>query len=399
MPTLTLTLPRPHVSQRRILSETRRFNVVNCGRRFGKTTLGVNRLLGPALDGYPVGWFAPKYKMLLEAWRDFRRVLRPVTSSANFTEKRIELITGGVVDFWTLEDPDAGRSRKYKRVAIDEAAKTPNLEEAWTKAISPTLADFRGDADFYSTPRGRDFFWKCYARGEDPSEPEWRSWTMPTASNPFIAASEIESQRRQLPDRVFRQEFLAEFIEDAGGVFRCVADAIDAGRNQPTPPDPSRSYSLGVDLARVEDFTVLSGFDDRGVQVYFERFNQISWERQIETIKSVARRYRAKVYIDSTGVGDPIYEQVRKSGVSCEGVSLTNASKEAIMDNLAMSIEQGRIRLMDIPEQTNELYAYEYEITPSRKIRMNAPAGMHDDTVVACALGVWGVSKPKFEVF
>lgn len=349
----------------------------------------------PALQGYPVGWFAPSYKLLLETWREFTSTLRPLVRRENFTEKRIELITGGILDFWTLEDQDAGRSRKYKRVAVDEAAKARNLEEAWTKAIRPTLTDLRGDADFYSTPRGRNFFWKCYTRGEDPNDQEWACWTMPTASNPFIAKEEIEDAKAQLPERVFRQEFLAEFLEDSGGVFRGVMDAVDVGRSLPTPPTAGRRYTLGVDLARIEDFTVLSAFDDRGVQAYFERFNQISWERQIESIKRVSAHYKAKVYLDSTGVGDPIFEQIRKAGVNVEGVTLTNASKESLIDNLAIGIEQRKFRLMDVSEQTNELLAYEYELTPSRKVRMNAPSGMHDDCVIALALGAWGSTRNR----
>src|SRR6185437_834709 len=156
MPTLTVTLPRLHPAQRRIQRESRRFNVLACGRRFGKPTYSLNRLIPPALAGFPVGFFAPKYKYLADAFRVFKRVLKPVIRHKNETEKRIELITGGVLEFWSLQDPDAGRSRKYKRVAVDEAAMVKGLEHAWNASIRPTLTDLKGDADFYSTPKGRD---------------------------------------------------------------------------------------------------------------------------------------------------------------------------------------------------------------------------------------------------
>jgi hypothetical protein len=142
------------------------------------------------------------------------------------------------------------------------------------------------------------------------------------------------------------------------------------------------------------DFTVLSVMDSAGRQVHFERFNQISWERQLAAIMAVHERYRAAVVIDSTGVGDPIFERLRKAGVPVKPYQFTNASKEALIDNLAMRLEQGLVRLMDVPEQTNELLAYQYELTPSRNIRMNAPAGMHDDTVIALALSAWS-SQPR----
>ena len=155
-------------------------------------------------------------------------------------------------------------------------------------------------------------------------------------------------------------------------------------------PEPGRSYTLGVDLARVSDFTVLTVMDGTGKQVYHERFNQISWERQISAIQHVAARYRAPVVIDSTGVGDPIYERIRQSGVNVDPYQMTNASKERLIDFLAMQLEQGKIRLLDVEEQTNELRAFQYELTPSRNVKMAAPEGMHDDIVISLALAVWG---------
>ncbi|HXS24431.1 MAG TPA: hypothetical protein VN719_09390, partial [Gemmatimonadales bacterium] len=151
----------------------KRFNCVPCGRRFGKTTMGLHRLTPPMLEGFPVGWFAPRFKYLTEVWRDFRRVLKPITRHKDESQRRIELVTGGSIEFWSLEDGDAGRSRKYKRIVIDEAAKVKNLEQAWTQAIRPTLTDFRGGADFYSTPKGRNFFWKTFTYGLDPLRPDW----------------------------------------------------------------------------------------------------------------------------------------------------------------------------------------------------------------------------------
>lgn len=109
------------------------------------------------LDGFPVAWFAPSYKYLTEAWREFERALKPVVVRKNATEHRIELVTGGSIDFWSLKDEDAGRSRKYKRVVVDEAAQVKNLEECWNGAIRPTLTDLKGDADLLSTPRAQLF--------------------------------------------------------------------------------------------------------------------------------------------------------------------------------------------------------------------------------------------------
>src|SRR5574343_1088737 len=134
---LCLIKDTPHPGQHRLLAERRRFNVAVMGRRWGKTRFGLNRLVAMAGRGRPVGWFAPQYKLLDEAFRKCRRKLAPVIVHQDIQQHRIELISGGVVDFWTLESPDAGRGRKYALAVIDEAAMARNLEEAWTAAIRP----------------------------------------------------------------------------------------------------------------------------------------------------------------------------------------------------------------------------------------------------------------------
>jgi hypothetical protein len=394
-PPTVISLPCPHPGQRAILPKMRRFNVLSCGRRFGKTKLGICRLVPPALEGYPVGWFAPSYKYLHEVWDEFVTRLAPVTARVSKQEQRISLTTGGVVEFWSLKDnPDAGRSRRYKRVAVDEAAKVANLEKAYHEAIRPTLADFRGEADFYSTPKGHDFFWRAFEWGQSPDHAEWISFQLPTSANPYIPPDEIEAARRDLPERIFEQEFLATFLDDGGGVFRGVRESIDAGRKINEPPKDGMNYSAGVDLARIEDFTVIDVVDATGKQVHHERFNRISWERQVAAIAATAKRFKCPVHLDSTGIGDPIHEDIRKAGVSVRPYLFTNASKESLIDNLAIRIERGQARLMDLPTQTAELLAYQYELTPSRNVRMNAPEGMHDDCVIGLALAYWGLGKP-----
>jgi predicted phage terminase large subunit-like protein len=189
------------------------------GRRWGKTTLGIELAVEPALRGRPVGWFNPTYKLLSEAWRDLKRTLEPITRQRSETEHRIELITGGVVECWTLEDPSAGRGRKYARVLVDEAAMSRNLEEAWEQAIRPTLTDLQGDGWFLSTPKGFNYFHTLFERGQSPAFPEYASWQMPSSTNPYLPPAELESARLELPERVFRQEYEASFVDDASMIF------------------------------------------------------------------------------------------------------------------------------------------------------------------------------------
>jgi hypothetical protein len=278
--TTTITLPRPHAGQRSILGDARRFNVVNCGRRFGKTVLGINLACEAALPGgdrpgWPVGWFAPEYKLLREAWRDLNTLLDPVIASSNSQERRIELVNGGIIECWAFDrNPNAGRSRRYKRVVIDEAAHCENLEHVWTKAVRPTLTDYRGDAWFLSSPNGPNYFQKLYDRGPDPDRPAWRSWTRTTYDNPHIDPAEIDEAKLDLPEFVFEQEYLAVFHKESHGQLipdawldRMANDAILRTVEKLRADGKGGRRRLAMDLGEGtgRDKTVAAAADDLGL--------------------------------------------------------------------------------------------------------------------------------------
>src|SRR5580765_2531240 len=119
---IRLQLPAPHPAQSRVISDAKRFNVVCCGRRWGKTVLGMDRLIHPALQGKPVAWFAPNYRLLSDVWRELQSALHPIIATTNQQERRLELHTGGVIEMWSLDSPDSGRGRAYSVAVVDECA-------------------------------------------------------------------------------------------------------------------------------------------------------------------------------------------------------------------------------------------------------------------------------------
>lgn len=138
-----------HAGQVDCLTRSKRFNVIPCGRRWGKTTMGLALAYygspmapGGLAAGYDVGWFAPTYKLLDEAWRSAKRFLGPMLTRVDGSQNRIE-IGSAALDFWNI-GPDSGRGRKYGLVIIDEAAIAGNLKTAWTEGIRPTLTDYKG---------------------------------------------------------------------------------------------------------------------------------------------------------------------------------------------------------------------------------------------------------------
>lgn len=367
------------------------------GRRWGKTVLGGKLAIDALNHGAPVAWFSPTYKMLIEVWRDLKLRLHDAIARSSIQERRIELLTGGVLEMWSLDDINAGRGRKYARAIVDEAAMVSNLMDTWNAAIRPTLADYQGDAWFLSTPKGRNAFWQMWQWGQDAQYHEWQSWQMPTLRNPYIVPSEVEAMRLSLPERIYQQEVEAAFLEDGGGVFRRVADAataeqLDVGRVGP--------YIVGVDWGKHNDFTVIVVFDaSTRSQVYLDRFNQIDYAVQVQRLQVVCDKFRpAAIIAERNSMGEPLVELLHRKGLPIRPFLTTNATKTEAIDALSLAFERGDIRILNDATQVAELQAYEMERLPSGLMRYGAPEGMHDDCVMSLALawqGVISTSKPR----
>lgn len=209
---MEIRVPRPHKNQQIILDEAKRFNHLKCGRRFGKTTL-IKNLCKPALRyGQFIGIFTPTYKDVAEVWKDLNFTFYPAIKKKNEQLKQIETITGGVIDFWSMEDPNSGRGRKYHGTIVDEAAKAKKFKEAWQETIRPTLTDFKGWAYFMSTPKGKNNYYYTLET-QMKGQPDWAFFKFTTYDNPHIDPSEIDSARNQLDSITFEQEYMAEDVD------------------------------------------------------------------------------------------------------------------------------------------------------------------------------------------
>lgn len=393
MPEAQIHLQSLHPGQLTVINNRKRFNTLAMGRRWGKTVLGQKLAIDPALAGFPVGWFSPSYKLLIDVWRDLRNALQPIIARSNVQERRIELTTGGVIEMWSLDNADAGRGRKYARIIVDEAAMVKSLTHAWSASLRPTLTDYAGDGWFLSTPKGRNGFWQLYQSGQDDTNSEWASWHMPTATNPFIDPAEIEAARKMLPERIYAQEYLAQFLEDAGGVFRRVMDAATA--TEQAKAEDGTQYVMGADWGKSNDFTVLTVLDTNGRMVHLDRFNQIDYQVQLGRLQALAERFKPSAIIaEQNSMGAPLAEQLLRMGLPVQPFNTTNATKTAIIDGLALAFERGDIAILPDPTLIGELQAYEMERLPSGLLRYSAPDGLHDDTVMSLALAWYGIGKP-----
>jgi phage terminase large subunit-like protein len=389
---VTLELAPLHKAQTQIVAESQRFNVVACGRRFGKTELGKNRCADTSVLQFPVGWFAPTYKMLLEVWRDAAVMFKPITARASAQERRIEFTTGGVLEFWSLDNPDVARGRKYKRVIIDEAAMVSNLLEVWQMVIRPTLADYAGDAWFLSTPKGHNGFKTLFDYGTEPDLPDWACWQMPTMENPYIPSTEIEAMRQELPESTYNQEVLAVFNENESAVFRNISANMNAPLDATPEQHTGHTVVIGVDWGKHNDYTAVSvGCATCMCEVELDRSNRIDYAVQRQRLAHLASKWGASLILaESNAMGEPIIEMLQREGLPVRPFQTTASTKPPLIENLKLSLERSEFQFLNIPVATSELAAYEQRTSHTTgRTTYSAPDGMHDDTVIARALLRW----------
>jgi len=393
MPTVKLTLPKYHNSQQEIHDNLNRFNVLCNGRRWGKDVIQRNYAVEGMLSGYPVAWYEPNYKVLVENWDWLVNTLAPITTDKSEQEKRLQIATGGNITMWSLEDKDASRGKHYKRVIINEAAKVAHLQYSWGYVIRVTLMDLMGGAMICSTPRGYDYFQALYKRGADPIETEWSSWQRSTWDNPYIPKSELEEAKRTLPEITYRQEILAEFITSDGMVFRRVQEAACL---QPLDKRiEGRQYVAGVDVASSVDFTVITVLDvESKDMVFMDRFNRIDYPMLEDRLEAVYHKWHLdSMTIESNSIGQGVLDHLHYKSMNVIPFTTTNATKETIIKNLQSQFEHGNIKILDNPVLIGELLSFESKRTPGGLYSYSSPEGQHDDCVMSLAIAHHAIGR------
>jgi len=218
MTTIDIRVPKLFDAQRTIMTDTHRFKVLACGRRFGKTTVAKSDMVRRLLRGQAVSFMTPVYKTLEEVWDDTKHIVNALITDKNESNHSLVLKTGGKLECWSLIEPNRIRSRGYDYIYIDEAAFVPNLLQSWNKVLRPMLADRIGGAMFMSSPRGYNDFYKLYQNAREDSD--WASFQHPTWDNPHIATLEVDKIKSSLPASDFDQEYGAMFTSKSGLIFK-----------------------------------------------------------------------------------------------------------------------------------------------------------------------------------
>ena len=319
-------------------------------------------------------------------------------ANKNATELKIELKNGSVIQLIAADEfGKSGVGTNPIGVVFSEYS--INKPEAW-EFVRPILAANGGWAIFNFTPRGTNHAHKQLqiARNED----SWFSEVLTVKETKVLSEEQIEQERREgMSEDLIDQEYYCKFVEGAGAYFRNVDQCVYQGR--PDEIDKTHRYQLGIDLAKYQDFTVIAPIDLNTFKVgRIERFNQMDWGTQKARIRLSSQDYtsattRPLINLDSTGVGDPIFDDLNNDGLNVNSFKFTQQSRSDLLENLRILLDKCKIRIPNDPILLDELKSMHWELSEQGKRKVKVPDGLHDDMIMGLALAVWQLPPNPIE--
>jgi hypothetical protein len=400
---------RPFDKQEEVLNCKNKEVLVCAGRGFGKSMMVayiIFRELAQAIKSeksFKCFVVAPTYNLTEKVFEHFlsafllkyNKQLGKFVSGGGNRPYQFKMSNDVWIQCKTTSEAVGMLGERVDLLIVDEAAQVP--DKIYFQFLRPVISskERKGLAYYIGTPRSKNWFEnKFHSLGKS-------AFRFKSSEGLNYTPEMLEEERKQWPEMLFRQEFEAEFVSEAGRVFRNVDKVVSNTLRDSTL---NHHYTMGVDLAEVEDWTVITVADSITKDiVYIDRF-QKDYPVQKKMIEAVAGRYNnARVIIDATGVGKPIYEDLRESGLFVEDYVFSGKSKTELIGKLIIFIEQGYIKIPNHEDLIAELKAYEYKYLnektgePLKTIQYGAPSGMHDDLVTSLALAVWGLDSNKPE--
>ena len=375
---IEITIPTLHAGQAAIYLHNSRFKAVRCGRRWGKTEMLLAIGCNAIAKGDFIGYFVPEHKFLYEYYDRTAEIMRPIKSRSSRNDGVFATSTGGRLDFWSLENELAGRSRKYHGILLDEIAfaKNRTMQTQWERAIKPTLLDYNGYAIAASTPQGIDDQNWFYLINHDPKM-QFTVYHAPTKTNPYLPVGSLEALERDNHPLVYRQEYLAEFVDWSSAAFFSLDNLLING--EPNAPQYPVEYVYAV-----IDSAVKSGLEHDGTAViYFAKTKHDSplyildydviqidgalletWLPNVyKNLEHFAQKYNAILgsagcFIEDKSSGSILLQQAIRHGWQATGIDskLTAAGKDERAINVSGYVYRGEIIIT--PDAYNRVITY-----------------------------------------
>lgn len=385
-----------HLKYPRFLQEalfnSAKHTVIHAGRQTGKTYNTAQWLIQETLNLNCRSLWVDTVHANIDKYVDwyFRPILSPIWNKCVWNQQRkILKLPSGEIDFGSAQKPENLEGFNYQRYVLNEGGIILKKSSLWDNTLFPMIKGEGVKGKIIGTPKGRNKFHELAVLGRS-GNPDYATYHYTVYDSPYWTKEQIETARSLSPELVFKQEYMAEFIEGEGMVFRKIRDVVKDTYKEPVE---GRRYVIGIDLAKHVDFTVIIVIDDITHEVvYKDRFNQIDWVLQRARIKSAWEKWnRGRIILDSTGNGDSVFDELVAMGMTVTPFKFTNQSKAEIVNNLSVAIENKEIWLPNDPQVIDELEIFEYEVSKTGNVSYNAPEGFHDDIVMALCLAWSGI--------
>ena len=390
----------PHTKQREmiqsILKSESKFHVACVGRQFGKSLMAMNLILYWGINNGPVKilWVSPVYSQTDKVQKELMQAIGEsgIVKSCNYSSNEIILKNGTQILFRSAERYDNIRGLTCDYGIIDEAAFCK--DEAWQEAIRPVFMVRGKKVLFISTPKGKNWFYDLFQLGQSEDYKQYSNYTGTSYDTPYIDPIEIEDAKKTLPENVFKQEYLAKFIDSGGEVFSNIDKNCFSSWQQPQ----GRVY-CGIDLGKQNDWTVATFIDQTGKVVDIYRANSQEWTQMTNEIITRIKKWNATAMVEVNSIGDVIFEQIKKQWQNTVPFVTTSKSKQEIIEGLILDMND---EVIQIPDKAlfswlyNELQIFTYDYNPkTRSIKYGHPSGQHDDTVMSLAIANYNRKQNK----
>lgn len=395
----------PHPLQKRIISQldlpTTTKVLVNCGRQIGKTTLGWNWLIRECGNNpNSIGlWVSRWHQQANKVYATIAKYIgsAPFVAGLSRIDKEIRFTNGSVIKFRSAHNFEAIRGETVNYLVCDEFALFPR--EAWEESINPTQAAVQAPkALLLSTPRGKNLWYEMF-KAAKRNGTNVIAITAPSTESPYISKEYIKELKETLSDNAFRQEILAEFIDDVGSLFENVeACSVSSG-----VWNKDKKLYAGLDIGFKNDYTVLTIFDEDYNMIDMFRANDDTqnFDNMVDFIYEVLVRYDFPELAVEINRFDSVATLLKKKGVDIIEFTTTQQSKQKIIENLTRLFSTKKITILNKNHISNpngiiqeEFYAYEYSYNHNTgNVKFNAPKGVHDDIVMSSALACNLISK------
>ncbi len=367
------------------------WTIVCAGRQSGKSTLAKYQAIAWAISApNSLIWYVtPSESQSKVVFRDICKILldKEVIKTKNQSKGNIviELINGCRIEFKSAASEDTLRGSSVNYLILDEAAfiKQNTIEEI----ILPTLAAAGKKILVISTPKGKNFFHELWLRGESEIK-GYKSYKFNSFDNPRCNKELIESFRLSLPEGIFSQEFLAEWV-DSNSVFKNILEL--ARLNQIFQPIQGDTYYIGVDIALLNDYYVITVLNQKGEMVYIDRGRGVEFDELANKILSTYRLFKPKhIVIEENNQGLSFIQRLKKDIPNIKGFITTSDSKSDIINQLISAFSSKEILVLNNEDLKTELNAFIFKYTTTGKIKFEAASGFHDDMVMSLAIA-WDI--------